>query len=103
MLPNREQDDDISFVAPQVHTFSRPPDSRTDRLYNDRRRHRTTVHASLRQTRFRACIEQRQRCVVILSNDVRAEALFPEIVKIVLGETGMPWRWEYGASNPAKP
>lgn len=42
------------------------------------------------------CIEQGQRCVVILSNDVRAEAMFPAIVKSVLGETGVPWRWEYG-------
>ncbi|MFL6634288.1 MAG: serine hydrolase domain-containing protein [Massilia sp.] len=49
------------------------------------------------------CLEQHKRCVVILSNDVRAEALFPGIVKIVLGETGMPWSWEYGAQSWAKP
>lgn len=42
------------------------------------------------------CLERRQRCVVILSNDVRAEALFPELVRSLLGETGLPWRWEYG-------
>jgi len=42
------------------------------------------------------CVERGQRCVVILSNDVRAEAAFPAIVKFVLGETGVPWRWEYG-------
>lgn len=42
------------------------------------------------------CLEQRKRCVVILSNDVRAEPLFPGIVKLVLGDTGMPWHWEYG-------
>ena len=42
------------------------------------------------------CLERRQRCVVILSNDVRAEQAFPGIVKAVLGETGMPWTWEYG-------
>ncbi len=42
------------------------------------------------------CLERRQRCVVILSNDVRAEKAFPGIVKAVLGETGMPWTWEYG-------
>ena len=34
--------------------------------------------------------------MVILSNDVRAEALFPEFVRRLLGETGLPWRWEYG-------
>ena len=49
------------------------------------------------------CLEQSKNCVVILSNDVRAESLFPGIVKIVLGETGMPWSWEYGALEWAKP
>ena len=49
------------------------------------------------------CLEQRKNCVVILSNDVRAEQLFPGIVKFVLGETGMPWSWEYGSHNWAKP
>lgn len=42
------------------------------------------------------CVVKRQRCVVILANDVRAEAAFPRLVALVLGETGMPWRWEYG-------
>ncbi|OYU45310.1 MAG: hypothetical protein CFE44_08215 [Burkholderiales bacterium PBB4] len=42
------------------------------------------------------CLEQRMRCVVLLANDVRAEPLFPGIVKMILGETGMPWAWEYG-------
>jgi CubicO group peptidase (beta-lactamase class C family) len=42
------------------------------------------------------CVESRKSCVVILSNDVRAEAGFPRLVKFLLGETGVPWRWEYG-------
>ena len=42
------------------------------------------------------CLERGQRCVVILSNDVRAEAAFPAITRAILGETGIPWRWEYG-------
>ncbi len=42
------------------------------------------------------CIERRRRCVVILANDVRAEPAFPALVNLVLGETGAPWRWEYG-------
>ena len=46
------------------------------------------------------CVERRRRCVVLLSNDVRAEALFPEIVQRLLGEPGMPWRWEYGEKAP---
>jgi CubicO group peptidase (beta-lactamase class C family) len=43
------------------------------------------------------CVEDTQRCVVILSNDVRAEAGFAELVRFVLGETGVPYDWEYGA------
>lgn len=44
------------------------------------------------------CLIRTQRCVVILANDVRAEAAFPHLVEFVLGETGAPWRWEYGAA-----
>lgn len=43
------------------------------------------------------CVERGQRCVVILANDVRAEAAFPRLVEFVLGRTGAPWRWEYAA------
>ncbi len=42
------------------------------------------------------CLEARKRCVVILANDVRAEAAFPAIVASILGESGVPWAWEYG-------
>jgi CubicO group peptidase (beta-lactamase class C family) len=41
------------------------------------------------------CLERRRRCVVLLANDVRAEAAFPRLVEAALGETGLPWRWEY--------
>jgi len=42
------------------------------------------------------CVEKGRRCVIILANDVRAETEFPKIVEAVLGETGVPWSWEYG-------
>lgn len=42
------------------------------------------------------CVEKSQRCVLILSNDVRAEAGFAELVRFVLGDTGVPYDWEYG-------
>ena len=42
------------------------------------------------------CVETRRRCVVLLANDVRAEAAFPRLVEHVLGDAGVPWRWEYG-------
>ena len=41
------------------------------------------------------CVERRRRCVLILSNDVRAEAAFPALTRTVLGETGVPYRWVY--------
>lgn len=47
------------------------------------------------------CVERGRRCVVILSNDVRAEAAFPQLVRFILGETGVPWDWEYGLRPPA--
>jgi CubicO group peptidase (beta-lactamase class C family) len=42
------------------------------------------------------CLPQIQRAVVILSNDVRSEAGFAELVRFILGETGVPYDWEYG-------
>ena len=42
------------------------------------------------------CLDASQRCVVILSNDVRSEAGFSDLVKFILGDTGVPYDWEYG-------
>ncbi len=39
------------------------------------------------------CVEARRSCVVLLSNDVRAEAAFPGLVRLILGETGAPYDW----------
>lgn len=41
------------------------------------------------------CRDTRKRCVVLLSNSVRAEIIFPEIVDMVLGDTAYPWWWTY--------
>lgn len=41
------------------------------------------------------CLEAGQRCLVMLANDVRAEWIFPELARLTLGETRMPWTWEY--------
>lgn len=43
------------------------------------------------------CEEARQRCLVMLANSVRAEKIYPEVAAFILGETAMPWWWEYGA------
>lgn len=42
------------------------------------------------------CLESGQRCIVLLANDVRAERIYPELVRRVLGEIRLPWTWEYG-------
>jgi CubicO group peptidase (beta-lactamase class C family) len=44
------------------------------------------------------CIEKNQRCALFLSNDVRSEAGFADLVRFILGETGVPYDWEYGDS-----
>ena len=36
------------------------------------------------------CLAKSQRCVVVLSNDVRAEAAFADLVQFILGDTGVP-------------
>lgn len=42
------------------------------------------------------CQERRKRCIVLLGNSVRAELIYSRLVEFVLGETAMPWWWEYG-------
>lgn len=41
------------------------------------------------------CEERRRSCLVMLANSVRAELIYPELARFVLGETAMPWWWEY--------
>lgn len=42
------------------------------------------------------CQEAGQRCAVMLANSVRAEKIYPQLAAFILGDTGMPWWWEYG-------
>jgi CubicO group peptidase (beta-lactamase class C family) len=83
-LPVREQRKDLSaglgvvvFDGPQGHGFYKGG--------HDGQTANTVV-----------CIEASQRCVVILSNDVRSEAGFAGLVRFILGDTGVPYDWEYG-------
>ncbi len=48
------------------------------------------------------CLEARRRCVVMLANDVRAERVYPELARMILGETRMPWMWEYGWEDTSR-
>jgi CubicO group peptidase (beta-lactamase class C family) len=48
------------------------------------------------------CFDQRLRCLVLLSNDVRAERLYPDLARFVLGPTAIPWSWEYAWVDPSR-
>ena len=48
------------------------------------------------------CLDAKRRCVVMLSNDVRAERIYPELARRVLGENDMPWAWEYNFVTPQR-
>lgn len=67
----------ISFTGPQGSAFQKGG-------------HNETTGNSL------VCVERRRSCVVLLSNDVRAEKVFPALVAFILGETGVPYAWELG-------
>jgi len=45
------------------------------------------------------CLERGRRCVVLLSNDVRAERMYPALTELILGPTGLPWNWEYAPAG----
>lgn len=40
------------------------------------------------------CVEKKRRCVILLSNDVRAEHIFQRLVESTMGDPGFPWSWE---------
>ena len=42
------------------------------------------------------CLKGTKNCVFLLSNGLRAGVSFPELVRTVLGDTGVPYHWEYG-------
>ena len=42
------------------------------------------------------CLERGRAVRAASANDVRAEARFADLVRFVLGDTGVPYDWEYG-------
>ncbi len=42
--------------------------------------------------------ERQQRCLVMLANSVRAERIYASMAGFILGESAMPWWWEYNPS-----
>src|SRR4051794_35461220 len=49
------------------------------------------------------CVETKKRCILLLSNSVRAETIYPAVVRAVFGETGLPWSWEYNPEGSPPP
>ena len=49
------------------------------------------------------CLAARKRCVVILGNDLRAEAAIPYLTDFILGEARVPWNFLYGDLDLWKP
>ena len=49
------------------------------------------------------CVEKGRRCVVILTNSGVGQRIIPSIVRATLGDTGMPWSWEYNPVLPVAP
>jgi CubicO group peptidase (beta-lactamase class C family) len=83
-LPAKEQRGDL-YAGLGVVTFKGPQGAGFFKGGHDQQTANTMV-----------CLKMKQRCVVILSNDVRSEAGFAELVRFVLGDTGVPYEWEYG-------
>ena len=38
-----------------------------------------------------------------MSNSVRAEAIYPALTAALLGDTGLPWAWEYNPQGALPP
>ncbi|WP_233206720.1 serine hydrolase [Caulobacter sp. FWC2] len=49
------------------------------------------------------CVEKGKRCVVLLSNSGVGQRLYPTLAKMVLGDLGTPWAWEYSRQLPIAP
>lgn len=47
------------------------------------------------------CVESKKQCILLMSNSVRAELIYPALVNSLFGETQMPWGWEYNPPAPA--
>ncbi len=44
---------------------------------------------------FAVCQEKTKRCIVMLSNSVRAELIYPELARAIMDDDAIPFWWEY--------
>lgn len=49
------------------------------------------------------CVDAKKRCILLLSNSMRAETIYPALIRSVFGETKLPWEWEYNPASSPKP
>lgn len=43
------------------------------------------------------CLIEADRCVLLLSNTAKGDRTFPQIIEMILGDTGFPWHWKYSS------
>lgn len=43
------------------------------------------------------CLIDADRCVILLSNTAKGDRIFPQIIEMILGDTGFPWHWKYSS------
>ncbi|MFT4255203.1 MAG: serine hydrolase domain-containing protein [Caulobacter sp.] len=48
------------------------------------------------------CVEKRRACVIVLTNAGDGQRIIPSIVEAALGDTGLPWGWEYTRLLPVE-
>ena len=45
------------------------------------------------------CLIDTDRCVLLLSNTAKGDRMFPQIIEMILGDTGFLWPWKYSSLN----
>jgi CubicO group peptidase (beta-lactamase class C family) len=48
-------------------------------------------------------VEAKKRCILLMSNSVRGEIIYPALVRSVFGDTRLPWSWEYNPQGSPPP
>ncbi len=43
------------------------------------------------------CLIDADKCVLLLSNTAKGDRVFPQIIRMILGDTGFPWHWKYSS------
>lgn len=43
---------------------------------------------------YALCVQDKQACILLLSNSDNAESIFKPLVEVLMGDVRLPWRWE---------